>query len=103
MTKTISIKDLTFAYPGQPELFSNASFELATIWRLGLLGRNGRGKTTLFKILQNKLPYKGQVNVPLELAYFPQPLQNKQELALFCLQVTNDFKEWELRREMQLF
>lgn len=103
MTKTISIKDLTFAYPGQPELFSNASFELATTWRLGLLGRNGRGKTTLFKILQNKLPFKGQINVPLELAYFPQPLQNKQELALFCLQATTDFEEWELRREMQLF
>lgn len=103
MTKTISIKDLTFAYPGQPELFSNASFDFATTWHLGLLGRNGRGKTTLFNILQNKLPYKGHVHVPVKLAYFPQPLQNTQELALFCLQATNNFEEWELRREMQLF
>lgn len=103
MNKIISIKELTFAYPGQSELFSKASFELSTTWRLGLLGRNGRGKTTLFKLLQNILPFKGQINVPLELAYFPQPLQDKSELALFCLQANNNFEEWELRCEMQLF
>ncbi len=40
----ISIKNLTFAYPGQAALFDNANFELDTSWRLGLLGRNGRGK-----------------------------------------------------------
>lgn len=58
----ISLKNLTFAYPGQAPLFKNANFELDTTWRLGLLGRNGRGKTTLFNILQNKLSYTGQLN-----------------------------------------
>ena len=78
----ISIKNLTFAYPGQAALFDNANFELDTSWRLGLLGRNGRGKTTLFKLLQNKLPYTGTLNVSVPLAYFP---------------------EWELKRELKLF
>ena len=50
----ISLKNLTFAYPGQAPLFENANFELDTTWRLGLLGRNGRGKTTLF--IQPHLP-----------------------------------------------
>ena len=31
--------------------FDNANFELDTSWRLGLLGRNGRGKTTFIQII----------------------------------------------------
>lgn len=92
----ISIKNLTFAYPGQAALFNNANFELDTSWRLGLLGRNGRGKTTLFKLLQNKLPYTGTLNVSVPLAYFPQPLGDQTKLALYCLQETGNFLEWEV-------
>lgn len=99
----ISIKNLTFAYPGQVALFDNANFELDTSWRLGLLGRNGRGKTTLFKILQNKLSYTGTINVSVPLAYFPQPLGDQTQLALYCLQETGNFLEWELKRELKLF
>ncbi len=33
--------------------------------------RNGRGKTTLLNILQNELPYQGQVIHQQEFAYFP--------------------------------
>ena len=99
----ISIKNLTFAYPGQAALFDNANFELDTSWRLGLLGRNGRGKTTLFKLLQNKLSYTGTINVSVPLAYFPQPLGDQTQLALYCLQETGNFLEWELTRELKLF
>lgn len=99
----ISIKNLTFAYPGQAALFDNANFELDTSWRLGLLGRNGRGKTTLFKLLQNKLPYTGTLNVSVPLAYFPQPLGDQTKLALYCLQETGNFLEWELKRELKSF
>lgn len=99
----ISIKNLTFAYPGQVALFDNANFELDTSWRLGLLGRNGRGKTTLFKLLQNKLSYTGTINVSVPLAYFPQPLGDQTQLALYCLQETGNFLEWELKRELKLF
>ena len=99
----ISIKNLTFAYPDQAALFNNANFELDTSWRLGLLGRNGRGKTTLFKLLQNKLPYTGTLNVSVPLAYFPQPLGDQTKLALYCLQETGNFLEWELKRELKSF
>lgn len=44
---TISIKNLSFAYNGQNLLFDNVSLSLDSQWKLGLLGRNGRGKTTL--------------------------------------------------------
>ena len=99
----ISLKNLTFAYPGQAPLFENANFELDTTWRLGLLGRNGRGKTTLFNILQIKLSYTGQLNLPVALGYFPQPIADKQQLALYCLAETGTFETWELKRELKLF
>ena len=38
---------LTFSYPGSPDpVFQEACFQIDTDWRLGLVGRNGRGKTT---------------------------------------------------------
>ena len=41
----IQIKDLTFYYEGSYDLiFDHVSFTLDTDWRLGLIGRNRRGK-----------------------------------------------------------
>mgnify|MGYP002600836016 FL=1 len=48
----IDIRDLTFAYPGSYDnVFEHLSLQLDTHWRLGLVGRNGRGKTTLLRVL----------------------------------------------------
>ena len=47
----IKVEELTFAYPGTFEnVFENVSFLIDTDWKLGLLGRNGRGKTTFLKL-----------------------------------------------------
>lgn len=43
----ITIQNLTFAYEGSYEnIFENVSLTIDTSWKLGLIGRNGRGKTT---------------------------------------------------------
>ena len=48
----LQITDLTFAYPGSFEnVFENVSLTLDSDWKLGLIGRNGRGKTTLLRLL----------------------------------------------------
>ena len=53
----IQITDLTFTYPGSFDpVFEHVSFQLDTDWRLGLTGRNGRGKTTLLRLLQGQYP-----------------------------------------------
>lgn len=42
---SITVSDLTFCYPGSYDpIFEHASFVLDTDWKLGFVGRNGRGK-----------------------------------------------------------
>ena len=61
----IDIRDLTFAYPGSYDnVFEHLSLQLDTHWRLGLVGRNGRGKTTLLRILTGVMDYdEGEVMI----------------------------------------
>ncbi len=47
-------ENLAMAYPNTP-LFENVSFDIYKEERIGLIGPNGIGKTTLFKILLNQL------------------------------------------------
>ena len=43
----LQISRLTFGYEGGVEnIFENVNLILDTTWRLGLIGRNGKGKTT---------------------------------------------------------
>ena len=43
----IKVQDLTFSYPGSfDNIFESVNFQIDTDWKLGFIGRNGRGKTT---------------------------------------------------------
>lgn len=99
---TIKISDLSFAYPGADPLFSSLSLNIDTSWRLGLVGRNGVGKTTFLRILEGKLEYKGSVITPFPLPYFPpaieDPGQNAEEFYQ-RFRPGKIFEEWRLRRE----
>ena len=58
----INITNLTFAYDGNAEnVFENINLSLDTTWKIGLIGRNGRGKTTLLNLLLKKYEYKGKI------------------------------------------
>lgn len=46
----LSVKNITKRY-GVRELFSDVSFDVLASERIGLVGRNGHGKTTLFRII----------------------------------------------------
>lgn len=64
---TIQFKQLTFNYPDQATpLFKDVTLQFDASWRLGLIGRNGRGKTTLLKLLQRQLEFDGQLKTDLD-------------------------------------
>lgn len=50
----IEFKDLTFGY-GENLIFDHAQINIDDRWKLGLVGRNGRGKSTLLKLLEGKI------------------------------------------------
>ena len=68
----IQIKNLSFTYPGSVSpVFENCTFSMDTSWRLGLVGRNGRGKTTLMRLLSGELRGMGEIVSSVQFDYFP--------------------------------
>ena len=70
---------LTFAYEGSfDNIFEDVSFSIDTNWKLGFLGRNGKGKTTFLNLLMGKYAYSGSITAPAAFDYFPYPVTEEQ-------------------------
>ena len=81
----VTISDLEFAYPAatnstNPKLISNLSFSIPKGERIAIIGKNGRGKSTLLRLLAAELiPTAGKIS-PSENAsvgYFGQTNVNR--------------------------
>lgn len=98
----IEISNLTFAYDGSYDnIFENVSLRLDTDWRLGLVGRNGRGKTTLLNLLQHKYEYRGTIRADVLFDYFPFAIPDPDKDAIGVIEdVQPDYEYWQLAREM---
>lgn len=98
----IKIENLTFSYPnGIDYVFDNVSFQIDSAWRLGFVGRNGRGKTTLFRLLLGEYEYSGKIISSEKFDYFPYPVEDKRQLTIDILQkVCPLAEEWEIMREL---
>ncbi|WP_296763601.1 ABC-F family ATP-binding cassette domain-containing protein [Sediminimonas sp.] len=60
----LRITDLSFSIEGAP-LFDGASATIPTGHKVGVVGRNGTGKTTLFKLIRGELhPEGGTITLP---------------------------------------
>ena len=60
----LSISNLHFAIEGKP-LFEGASATIPAGHKVGIVGRNGTGKTTLFRLIKGQLsPDSGTIEVP---------------------------------------
>ncbi len=76
----ININNLTFKYDSYgEEVFKNVTVILDTDWKLGLIGRNGRGKTTLLKLLEGELIGSGTISSVVDFGYFPIKVENKDQ------------------------
>lgn len=100
----LNVQDLSFTYEGSyTPVFDHVSFHADTAWRLGLLGRNGRGKTTLLRLLQGQLPFSGHIDMPLTPVYFPFSVDDPSRLTLFVMQsAAPQAEDWQLLREAGL-
>lgn len=100
----INVNNLTFGYDGSiNNIFENVSFNLDTDWKLGLIGRNGKGKTTFLKLLQGKYEYKGTISKNIEVDYFPFEVKNKDRMAIEIVnEIAPMIEDWEIIKEINL-
>ena len=100
----INVKDLTFAYDGSYEnVFENTSFQIDTDWKLGFVGRNGRGKTTFLNILLGKYKYSGNITASVSFEYFPYEVEDKTKNTIeIFYDICPNCEDWEFMREISL-
>ncbi len=98
----IDVSNLTFGYDGNlKNVFENVSFYIDTNWKLGLIGRNGKGKTTFLKLLLGQYEYKGLIRKNVDLDYFPFEVKKKERLAIEIInEIAPNAEEWEITKEL---
>lgn len=82
--KMISVENLHKSYSGQT-LFNGVSFKINTRERVGVVGRNGHGKTTLFRIITGREESdEGTIHLPKKyrIGYVQQHLSFTQDTLL---------------------
>ena len=100
----LDVKNLSFKYDNQIEkVFDNVSFQIDTNWKLGLIGRNGKGKTTLLELLMSKYEYRGYITPNYIFDYFPYHIENENIRTLKIVEnILGEFELWEVQRELSL-
>ena len=98
----IRVENLTFSYPSSYDtIFDNVTFQIDTDWKLGFVGRNGKGKTTLLNLFIGKYEYRGKIISSVQFDYFPYPVSDKKRMTEDILyEVCPLAEEWELMREL---
>ena len=80
----ISVENLTKSY-GTQVLFDRVSLKINPHERVGLVGRNGHGKTTLFRlIVGDERPDSGAITIPKHhrIGYVRQHLEFTEDTVL---------------------
>ncbi|PPA80650.1 Lsa family ABC-F type ribosomal protection protein [Brevibacillus laterosporus] len=98
----IQVQDLTFSYPGSfDNIFEGVNFQIDTDWKLGFIGRNGRGKTTFFNLLVGNYEYSGKIISSVEFNYFPYPVTDKNKYTHEIFEeICPQAEDWEFLREI---
>ena len=100
---SIKISNVSFRYEDSSNhIFNNSNLDLDSSWKLGLVGRNGRGKTTFLNLLQGKLVGRGEIQTKLNFSYYPIRIKDPANITLYELQDQIMFEQWKLERELNL-
>ena len=101
----IDICNLTFAYPGSYDnIFEDVSFRIDTSWKLGFVGRNGRGKTTFLKLLMGDYEYSGKILSSVDFEYFPFSIEDANLSALDIIKEKAnlyDYEYYKIQKELK--
>ena len=101
----IHVNNLTFSYEGSfDNVFEKVSFSIDTNWKIGFIGRNGKGKTTFLNLLLGKYQYSGTITTSTVFDYFPYQIpEDKMRLpaAEFAEDIKPQCELWRVICELE--
>jgi ABC-type Mn2+/Zn2+ transport system ATPase subunit len=87
MKELVAVEDLAAGYGGPPAL-QEVTFTLRSGERIGVLGPNGGGKSTLFRVLLGELqPFRGRIRAGGGFGYVPQTERSRLDYPVTALDV----------------
>ncbi|WP_454055565.1 ribosomal protection-like ABC-F family protein [Clostridium sp. Marseille-Q7071] len=102
------VEDLSKSF-GEKTLFTNVNMDIKRESKIAIIGENGRGKTTLFKIIMDKVPSDSGIKVlgkNVHLGYYDQEQSNLNEDKTILDEVWDDFPKMtttEIRNALAAF
>lgn len=94
---------------GEKTLFTNVNMDIKRESKIAIIGENGRGKTTLFKMIMDKIPSDSGIKVlgkNVHLGYYDQEQSNLNEDKTILDEVWDDFPKMtttEVRNALAAF
>src|SRR5262252_4407861 len=89
---------------GKQVLFVDASFQLNPGEKVGLVGPNGSGKTTIFRMIAGKeFPDEGDVSIPkrLTVGYFRQDVEEMSGRSVLDEAILGSGRVGDLHHELE--
>lgn len=89
LTGAVEFREVSFAYPGQPQVVDKLSLRIRAGERVGVIGRLGSGKSTLLKLILNQYaPASGSVLVDDLVVTQLDPLSLRRQVGYVPQDVT---------------
>jgi len=88
---------------GDKRIFSDANFIITKGEKIGLVGRNGEGKSTMMKMIANKIKYDGEIQLGhgVLMGYFEQDQEEKVDLDKTVFETIDELAVGDVRRQVR--
>lgn len=88
---------------GEKQIFSDANFIITKGEKIGLVGRNGEGKSTMMKMIAKKIQFDGSVQLghSVLMGYFEQDQEEKLNLDKTVFETIDELAVGDVRRQVR--
>jgi len=88
---------------GDKQIFSDANFIITKGEKIGLVGRNGEGKSTMMKMIAKKIPFDGTVQLghSVLMGYFEQDQEEKLNLDKTVFETIDELAVGDVRKQVR--
>jgi ATP-binding cassette subfamily F protein 3 len=88
---------------GEKHIFSGANFIITKGEKIGLVGRNGEGKSTMMKMIADKVKYDGEIQLghSVLMGYFEQDQEEKVDLDKTVFETIDELAVGDVRRQVR--